>query len=58
MRLPCGNPLVRFCQVKGANHFSILAPTTKLIADKVLRDVGPTTEIAISEDELNASLGR
>jgi dienelactone hydrolase len=53
-----GNPLVRFYQVKGANHFSILAPTTKLIADKILRDVGPTTDIAISEDELKASLGR
>jgi hypothetical protein len=30
------NPNVRFLPVKGANHFSILAPTNTLIACKIL----------------------
>jgi dipeptidyl aminopeptidase/acylaminoacyl peptidase len=46
------NPNVRFLPVKGANHFSILAPTNMLIARKILRDEGPTTNIAFTEEEL------
>lgn len=52
------NPLVRFFPVEGADHFSILAPATKLIADRMLRDVGPTADLAISEQELNSLFGR
>ena len=51
------NPLIRFYPIEGFTHFSILAPTNELIATKILRDDGPTTEIAFSEQELNA-LGR
>ncbi len=58
MERACQNPLVWFCPVQGANHFNILAPGTKLIAEKVLRDVGPATEISISDAELNALFGR
>ena len=47
------NPLIHFFPVKGVNHFSILAPTNELIATKILRDEGPTTNIAFSEEELS-----
>jgi len=52
------NPLTHFHPVKGADHFSILAPLTKVIAAKVVRDEGPTTNIAFTEKELNDLLGR
>jgi hypothetical protein len=52
------SPLIRFLTVKGANHFSILAPTNELIAAKILRDDGPTTSIAFSEEELSAGTKR
>jgi acetyl esterase/lipase len=52
------NPLVQVHMVKGADHFSILAPATRLIAEKIIRDDGPTTNLAISEDELKALFGR
>jgi acetyl esterase/lipase len=47
------NPAVHFLPVKGADHFSILAPTNQLIARKILADTGPTTNIAFTEAELN-----
>jgi acetyl esterase/lipase len=47
------NPMVRFHEVPGADHFSILSPTNTLIARKILADQGATTNIAFSEAELN-----
>jgi acetyl esterase/lipase len=47
------NPMVRFLPVKGADHFSTLAPTNRLIAQKILQDEGPATNIAFTEEELN-----
>jgi pimeloyl-ACP methyl ester carboxylesterase len=47
------NPLVHCHPVKGKDHFSILSPVTRLIAAKVLRDDGPTTNITFTEAELN-----
>jgi dipeptidyl aminopeptidase/acylaminoacyl peptidase len=52
------NPLAHFYPVRGANHFSILAPTNRLIAAKILRDDGPTTNLAFTEAELNRPFGR
>jgi dipeptidyl aminopeptidase/acylaminoacyl peptidase len=52
------NPLAHFYAVRGANHFSILAPTNRLIAAKILRDDGPTTNLAFTEDELSRPFGR
>lgn len=52
------NPKVLFIPVRGATHFSILAPTTRLIADKILRDDGPTCNLAFTEDELNRLFGK
>ena len=47
------NSMVHFLPVKGASHFSILAPTNMLIARKILSDAGSTTNIAFTEEELN-----
>lgn len=52
------NPKVHVHPVRGANHFSILAPVTELIAQKILRDEGPETNIAFTEEELNSLFGR
>lgn len=52
------NPMVHFLPVSGANHFSILAPTTRLVAGAVLRDDGPVTQLALTEKELNALFAR
>jgi acetyl esterase/lipase len=52
------NPLVHFHAVNGATHFTILAPATRLIAGKILRDDGTTTNIAFTEAELNGLLAR
>jgi hypothetical protein len=47
------NPLVHFHSVRGATHFSILAPTTRYIAGQILGDKGAVTSILFSSDELN-----
>jgi pimeloyl-ACP methyl ester carboxylesterase len=50
------NPLARFYVVRGGDHFSILAPTTRLIAEKILADDGPTSNIAFAQEELASRL--
>jgi acetyl esterase/lipase len=52
------NPKVRFFDVAGTDHFSILAPTNRLIAERILGDTGPTCNLAFSEAELNKLLPR
>ena len=47
------NPKAHFLAVRGATHFSILAPVNRLIAQKVLKDEGPQSNLAFTEDELN-----
>lgn len=47
------NPLIHFHPVEGFTHFSILAPANELIAAKILKDEGPTTNISFSEEELS-----
>lgn len=46
------NPLVHFIAAAGHDHFSILAPTTALIAERILTDTGPKSGIALSEADL------
>jgi len=58
MRASCTNGNVHFLPVKGADHFSILAPTTRLLAEKIQADQGETCNIAITEDELNRLFGK
>jgi dienelactone hydrolase len=52
------NPNVRFYEVAGADHFSLLAPVNALIAAKVVRDDGPETELALTEAEVNWAVGK
>jgi hypothetical protein len=52
------NPKVHFLTVRGATHFSVLAPTTRLIADKILRDDGPTCNLSFTEEEVNKPFAR
>ncbi len=52
------NPQAHFLPVRGANHFSILAPVNRLIAEKVLRDDGPECNLAFTEDEVNKLFAR
>jgi acetyl esterase/lipase len=46
------NPAIHFYRVRGANHFSILAPMTRVLATQILNDRGPATNIEFDEDEL------
>jgi hypothetical protein len=52
------NPLVHCYAIQGANHFSIIAPLTKLIAQKVLRGDGPTSAIAFTPEERDHLMGK
>lgn len=52
MREKTHNPNITFLEVEGATHFSILAPITVVVADKILHDAGPTTNIALDEGDL------
>jgi acetyl esterase/lipase len=52
------NPKAHFYAVRGANHFSILAPTNRLIAERVLRDDGPTCNLTFTEEELSKPFGK
>jgi acetyl esterase/lipase len=47
------NPAIRFYPVKGATHFSILAPVTEIVARKIKSDDGPTSNLAFTEAELS-----
>lgn len=47
------NPMVHFFPVRGANHFDILAPTNRLIAEKILRDDELTCNVTFTEAELS-----
>jgi dipeptidyl aminopeptidase/acylaminoacyl peptidase len=51
-------PNAHFVPVRGANHFSVLAPATRLIADKVLRDDGPTCNLSFTEEEMAKLFGK
>lgn len=43
--------VVRFIEIKWRNHFNILEPLTKLIAEKIIADTGEKTNIEITEFE-------
>ena len=40
--------------VRGADHFSVLAPVNELIAAKLSGDTGPTCNVTLTEEELSA----
>jgi acetyl esterase/lipase len=47
------NSRIQFHPVKGADHVTVLAPTARLIAGKILNDVGPEVNIVFTPEELN-----
>ncbi len=49
----CKNPLVHFLPVKGATHFSVLSPASKLIVEQILQDTGENCAIDLTEESLN-----
>lgn len=49
------NPNIVFLSVNGATHFSVLAPSNELIAQKILKDNGPNATIQMTEAELTAA---
>jgi acetyl esterase/lipase len=51
------NPNAHFFAVNGANHFTILSPTNKLIAQKILSDTGEKTNLSFSSEELDRLVG-
>jgi pimeloyl-ACP methyl ester carboxylesterase len=52
------NANVHCYPVRGGTHFSILSPTNRLIADRILHDDGPTCNITFTEEEVNRSFAR
>jgi dienelactone hydrolase len=52
------NPKVTFVLVRGATPFSVLAPANKVIAQKILKDDGPQSNLTITEEELNRAAGK
>jgi len=58
MKRICRNPLVSFYPVGGESHFSVLAPATKLIAERILKDTSDACNIAFSPDALGQAAGK
>ncbi|MFL5328607.1 MAG: alpha/beta hydrolase family protein [Gemmataceae bacterium] len=52
MAKSCTNANVHFIPGNGVDHFSILAPATKVISQKIKGDTGPTCAISITEGEI------
>jgi acetyl esterase/lipase len=49
------NPNLHFYPVRGATHFSVLAPVNRFLAEKVLKDDGPTCNIAMTGAEVTSA---
>jgi len=58
MKRSSTNPLVHFVTVQGADHFSVLGPTNQIIAGKILQDRDPTTNLTLTERDLNQTFPR
>lgn len=48
----CSNTNVTFHEIPGANHFDILAPANRLLADSLKADTGPNCSITLDANEL------
>ncbi len=46
------NPLAKFYLVPDRDHFDILAPVNRLLAQKILADTGPTSTLSVTLGEL------
>ncbi len=52
------NPHLHCIEVRGANHFNLLAPTNRLIANKILRDQGAKCNLSFTAEEVTKAVGR
>jgi hypothetical protein len=52
------NTKVSFLTVGGVDHFSVLVPLNRVIAQKILADTGPACAITLTADEANRAVGR
>jgi pimeloyl-ACP methyl ester carboxylesterase len=52
MREMSHNPNIHFLAVQGATHFTILAPITAVVADKIVHDTRPSSDIQLTEADL------
>ncbi len=52
------NPNAHFVPVHGADHFSLLAPTNRLIAARILQDNGPACNLNFTEEEVSKPFKR
>jgi acetyl esterase/lipase len=46
------NPQLHFLPIPGANHFSLLGPANRVIAAKILRDTGTTTNLTLTAADI------
>lgn len=53
-----GNPAVRFVLVQRADHFNVLAPVNRLLAERIVNDTGPTCGIELTGEEAVAAMRR
>lgn len=44
--------------VEDADHFTVLAPLTRLVADKILADTGSECTITLTDEELQTAMGQ
>lgn len=44
--------------IDGADHFSVLAPLTRLAAEKILADTGAEPDISITQEELDSAMAQ
>lgn len=51
-----GNDNLHCYVVEGADHFSVLAPATRVAAQKILEDTGDKCSISITQEELDAAM--
>jgi acetyl esterase/lipase len=47
------NPSVQYFLVPKKNHFSVILPVTRLLAEKVVKDQGPAASITMTKDEID-----
>jgi acetyl esterase/lipase len=52
MRRASDNPQIKFFEANRADHFSILAPVTRLVAEKIRNDTGPTCNLRFTGGEI------
>ncbi len=58
MQQSSSNSQVQFFPVPAADHFSALAPTNRLIAQKIIADNGEKCSLSFTKDELANNFGR